>query len=90
LSTHHNLLGSVNEAHFLVDDAGRAHLDKVIRGETLGQVLSDAGYDPAALQDKFREAVRSAEAQSKMSPEEGSGLRDNFRASLEGYTYLED
>ena len=38
LGMNHNLLGSVNEAHFLLDDAGRPHLDKVIRGESLGEV----------------------------------------------------
>lgn len=90
LSTHHNLLGKANEAHILIDDAGRPHLDKVIRGETLGHVLADAGYDTATLQERFREAVRAAEAQSKITPEEGAELRDRFRASLEDYTYVED
>jgi len=90
LGMHHNLLGKVNEAHYLLDDAGRPHIDKVIRGETLGQVLATAGYEGTVLQDKFREMVRSAEAQSKVTLEEAAELRDNFRASLDSYTYLED
>ncbi|MBM3790189.1 MAG: arginine decarboxylase, partial [Acidobacteria bacterium] len=90
LSMHHNLLGKANEAHFLVDEAGRPHMDKVIRGETLRQVLAGAGYDGDLLEEKLREAVRAAEAQSKISAEEGITLRDNYKVSLDGYTYMEE
>ncbi len=90
LRMHHNLLGKVNEAQFLVDEGGRPHLDRVVRGETLGQVLAGAGYDAAALQDRFREMVRAAEGQARITADEAEDLREGFRSSLEDYTYIED
>ena len=90
LGMNHNLLGSVNEAHFLVDDAGRPHLDKVIRGESLGHVLSTAGYDTQSLLDGFRQAINAVQVQSRTSADERESLMDSFRSTLESYTYLED
>ncbi len=83
----HNLLGSANEAHFLVDDAGRPHIDKVIRGESLSQVLGNAGYTGQDLMESFR---RMTEAQSKLSPEDRDAFCESFQSALDGYTYLED
>jgi arginine decarboxylase len=90
LGMNHNLLGSVNEAHFLVDDAGRPHLDKVIRGESLGHVLSTAGYDTQSLLDGFRQAINSVQVQGRTSADERESLMDSFRSTLDSYTYLED
>ncbi len=90
LGMNHNLLGSVNEAHFLVDDAGRPHLDKVIRGESLGHVLTTAGYDTQSLLDGFRQAINAVQVQSRTSADERESLMDSFRSTLESYTYLED
>jgi arginine decarboxylase len=90
LGMNHNLLGSVNEAHFLVDDAGRPHLDKVIRGESLGHVLTTAGYDTQSLLDGFRQAINAVQVQSRTSADERESLMDSFRSTLDSYTYLED
>ncbi len=86
----HNLLGSANEAHFLVDDAGRPHLDKVIRGESLAQVLVGAGYETPGLIEGMRQVVATTESQGKLGPEEGNAILDDYQATLEAYTYLED
>jgi arginine decarboxylase-like protein len=83
----HNLLGSANEAHFLVDDAGRPHIDKVIRGESLGQVLSSAGYTSQDLMESFR---RMTEGKPKISAEERESFCESFQSTLDSYTYLED
>jgi arginine decarboxylase len=90
LGMNHNLLGSVNEAHFLVDDAGRPHLDKVIRGESLGQVLTTAGYETQSLLDGFRHAINSVQVQARVTADERESLLDSFRSTLGSYTYLED
>lgn len=86
----HNLLGSANEAHILVDDAGRPHLDKVIKGESLGQVLAGAGYDAQSLEEGIRRAAKSAGEQGKMADEERETLAGSFMSALESYTYLEE
>ena len=90
LGMNHNLLGSANEAHFLVDDSGRPHIDKIVRGETLGQVLKAAGYDAQDLSDNFRRIAQTAETQSKITREEKDSFCDAYQATLNSYTYLED
>jgi arginine decarboxylase len=90
LGMNHNLLGSANEAHFLIDDTGRAHIDKVIRGETLCQVLETAGYDTQDLTDNFRGLVQESEAKSRISREERDTFLKSYLNTLNAYTYLED
>jgi arginine decarboxylase len=90
LGMNHNLLGSVNEAHFLVDDAGRPHIDRVIRGESLGQVLATAGYTSRDLVESIKQVAQSAEAQSKITAEERESFCASYEAALDSYTYLED
>ncbi len=90
LGMNHNLLGSANEAHFVVDEAGRPHLEKVIRGNSLAQVLTTAGYEPESLAESFSEQVRSSEGQTKISHEEAENLCESYRSTLDTYTYLED
>jgi arginine decarboxylase len=80
----------VNEAHFLVDDSGRPHIDRVIRGESLGQVLASAGYTPQDLMEGLRRTAQNAEAQSKISAEEKESFCESYRSALDSYTYLED
>jgi arginine decarboxylase len=90
LGMNHNLLGFANEAHFLVDDSGRPHIDKIVRGETLGQVLETAGYNTQDLKDNFRRIAQNAEAQSKITREENDSLCESYQSTLNSYTYLED
>jgi len=90
LGMNHNLLGSVNEAHFLVDDAGKPHLDKVVRGQNLGQVLSSAGYDAPGLKEGFQRMVTAAESLGRLTAEEGASLTELYQSTIESYTYLED
>ena len=90
LGMHHNLLGSVNEAHFLIDDSGRPHIDKVIRGESVSQVLQDAGYDVPGLIECFRQAAEAAQGQGKLDGGDAKSLTESYQASLDSYTYLED
>jgi arginine decarboxylase len=90
LGMNHNLLGSANEAHFVVDEAGRPHLEKVIRGDSLAQVLLTAGYETQSVMESFRGIVRSSEGQAKITPEEAKSLCESYQATLDSYTYLED
>ena len=90
LGMNHNLLGTANEAHFLVDDSGRPHIDKVIRGESLGQVLKSAGYEAQDLMESLRGMAQSAEAQSKITAEEREAFCESYQSALDSYTYLED
>ena len=90
LGMNHNLLGSANEVHFLVDDNGRPHMDKIVRGESLSQVLTTAGYDSQGLLEGFQQMIRLAEGEGRITLEERESLSDSYQSTLDGYTYLED
>jgi arginine decarboxylase len=90
LGMSHNLLGSVNEVHLLVDDSGRPHIDKIVRGETLGHVLEEAGYNSQDLKDNYRKMAQRAEAQSAITKEEMESFCTSYFETLSSYTYLED
>jgi arginine decarboxylase-like protein len=86
----HNLLGAANEVQYLVDDAGRPHLDKVARGASLMQVLNGVGYDAQGLVEGFSQNAAAAEGQSRLSAEERQSMSEAFQSTLDSYTYLED
>lgn len=90
LGMNHNLLGSANEAHILIDDSGKPHIDKIVRGETLGQVLESAGYSMQDLVENFRTIAQNAGNKSKINKEELDSLCESFQDTLGRYTYLEE
>jgi arginine decarboxylase len=90
LGMNHNLLGAVHEAHFLVDETGRPHLDRLIRGESLGQVLASAGYDAGWLLEGFAQHTGAAEASGRLSAAERHDYVEAFASTIDSYTYLED
>ena len=90
LGMKHNLLGSVNEAQFVVDDLGRPHLDRVVRGESLAQVLASAGYYAGDLVDDFQSVLRSMQSQSRITEQEREAMIDSYHTTLDSYTYLEE
>ncbi len=90
LAMNHNLLGSVNEAHFLLDDSGRPHIEKIIRGESLRQVLEAAGYYSQDLEESFRTMLQNSGNHSDITAEERESLCKLYSETLDSYTYLED
>src|SRR5512136_2005609 len=90
LGMNHNLLGTAHEAHFLVDETGRPHLEKLIRGESLGNVLASAGYETDMLLEGFAKHTSAAEANGKLSATERQEFVDAFASAVDSYTYLED
>ena len=90
LGMNHNLLGSPNEAHFLVDDTGRPHIDKIVRGASLSQVLESVGYHTKDLLEGLKQNAQKAEAQSKISAANRETFCTSYEAALDSYTYLED
>jgi arginine decarboxylase len=90
LGMNHNLLGTAHEAHFLVDESGRPHLDRLIRGESLGQVLASAGYEADMLREGFAKHTAAAEARGSLTAAERQQYLDAFTSTVDSYTYLED
>lgn len=84
----HNLFGDTNAAHITVKD-GRYHIDQIIDGETVEEVLDYVQYNPKKLVRQLEVWVTKSVKQGKISLEEGKEFLSNYRSGLYGYTYLE-
>ncbi len=84
----HNLFGDTTAVHISVKD-GTYHIDQVIDGETVAEVLDYVQYDPKKLVRQLEIWVTKSVKQGKISLEEGKEFLNNYRSGLYGYTYLE-
>jgi arginine decarboxylase len=84
----HNLFGDTNAVHISVDKDGY-HVEQIIDGETIADVLEYAQYSPKKLVRTVESWVTSAMKEGKITVEEGREFLSNYRSGLYGYTYLE-
>ena len=84
----HNLFGDTNAVHISVKD-GSYHIDQIIDGETVEEVLAYVQYNPRKLVRQLEIWVTKSGKQGKISLEEGKEFLSNYRSGLYGYTYLE-
>ena len=84
----HNLFGDTNAVHISVKD-GRYHIDQIINGETVEEVLDYVQYNPKKLVRQLEIWVAKSVKAGKISLEEGKEFLSNYRSGLYGYTYLE-
>ena len=83
----HNLFGDTNAVHISVKD-GRYHIDQIIDGETVEEVLDYVQYNPKKLVRQLEIWVAKSVKVGKISLEEGKEFLSNYRSGLYGYTYL--
>jgi len=84
----HNLFGDTNAVHVSVQD-GHYHIDQIIDGETVEEVLDYVQYNPKKLVRQLEIWVTKSVKNGKISLEEGKEFLSNYRSGLYGYTYLE-
>ena len=84
----HNLFGDTNAVHVSVKD-GHYHIDQIIDGETVEEVLDYVQYNPKKLVRQLEIWVTKSVKNAKISLEEGKEFLSNYRSGLYGYTYLE-
>ena len=84
----HNLFGDTNAVHISVKD-GSYHIDQIIDGETVAEVLDYVQYQPKKLVRQLEVWVAKSVKQGKITLEEGKEFLSNYRSGLYGYTYLE-
>lgn len=84
----HNLFGDTNAVHISVKD-GKYHIDQIIDGETVEEVLAYVQYNPKKLVRQLETWVTKSVKEGKISLEEGKEFLDTYRSGLYGYTYLE-
>jgi arginine decarboxylase len=84
----HNLFGDTNAVHVSVTEKGY-HIDQIIDGETVAEVLDYVQYSPKKLVRTVETWVTTSVKQGKITATEGKEFLSNYRSGLYGYTYLE-
>ena len=84
----HNLFDDTNAVHISVKN-GKYHIDQIIDGETVDEVLGYVQYNPKKLVRQLEQWVTKSVNQQKITMEEGKEFLSNYRSGLYGYTYLE-
>ncbi|MBZ5534344.1 MAG: biosynthetic arginine decarboxylase [Acidobacteriia bacterium] len=84
----HNLFGAVNEVSVVVDESGRFHFRKIVRGEVVRQVLSYMGYDVDTLLQLLGNSVSRLRQEGLLKDEDEHELLANYSRLLDSYTYL--
>jgi arginine decarboxylase len=85
----HNLLGTLNEAHILIDEEGGFHVQKIVPGHRLEDVLALARYDRTFLLESFRRTLAQAVKRGHVSDQEEAELYERYHTYAQKYTYLE-
>jgi arginine decarboxylase len=88
----HNLFGDTNTVHVSVDPEdpdGGYHIDKVISGDTVTDVLNYVSYDRNDLIARVRHFTERALRAKRLTLEESRQLLTSYESGLAGYTYLE-
>jgi arginine decarboxylase len=84
----HNLFGDTNVVHVTVDEK-EYHIDQVIDGETIADVLDYVQYDAKQMVKNVERWVTASVKSGIISMVEGKEFLSNYRSGLYGYTYLE-
>jgi arginine decarboxylase len=85
----HNLFGDTNTVHVLSAPGGGYHIEHVVRGDTVIDVLKYVGHSAEDLQARMRRAAEAALRGRRMTIEETRKLLGMYEQGLTGYTYLE-
>jgi arginine decarboxylase len=85
----HNLFGDTNTLHVSLGSDGAYHIDHVLAGDTVADVLRYVSYDHRDLLDNVRRFSEIALRAKRITLEESRNLLRVYEAGLSGYTYLE-
>jgi arginine decarboxylase len=85
----HNLFGTTNEAHVIVDGDGNYHISRVIPGSQVSEMLSFAKYEKDFLQEGFRNLLNKQIRKGRLNEDVASRLAEEYEGHCTGYTYLD-
>ncbi len=85
----HNLFGDTNTVHVSIASNGRYHLEEVVTGDTVTEVLQYVSYSRSDLVARLRRAIEEALRAGRLTLEASGHLMRIYEEGLSGYTYLE-
>lgn len=86
----HNLFGDTNTVHVSLSPNGEYHLERVVAGDTVTDVLQYVSYSREELMTRLRSAIERALRANRITLEESRQLLKIYEAGLSSYTYLGD
>jgi arginine decarboxylase len=85
----HNLFGDTNTLHVALGEDGGYHLEHLVAGDTVTEVLKYVCYDRDDLLARVRRAAEAALRAKLITLEQSRQLLKMYEDGLAGYTYLE-
>jgi arginine decarboxylase len=85
----HNLFGDTNTVHVSIAEGGGYHIDHVILGDTVNDVLDYVSYNREDLVSRMRRGTEAALRQKKITIEESRQFMKMYEDGIAGYTYFE-
>ncbi|MAE63353.1 MAG: arginine decarboxylase [Phycisphaeraceae bacterium] len=84
----HNLLGDTTAIHVSLADDGAPHIDEVVKGDTVREVLHYVQYSADELLRSMRRKIERSLREKRLTLEESRRLLQFYESGLNGYTYL--
>jgi arginine decarboxylase len=84
----HNLFGDTNTVHVSLSPNGEYHLERVVTGDTVTDVLQYVSYSRDELLTRLRSSIERALRANRITLEESRYLLKIYEAGLTSYTYL--
>ncbi|MEE3329891.1 MAG: biosynthetic arginine decarboxylase [Myxococcota bacterium] len=84
----HNLFGDTDAVHVRIDESGGYHIDHVVEGDDVSEVLHYVQYDRRTLIEKVRVTAEQALRSGRIGIEDSARLRKRYESALSEYTYL--
>jgi arginine decarboxylase len=85
----HNLFGIVTEANIIVTEDGRMLIDRLIRGDSVREVIEDTGYDANELRDSVAKQLAQRRGLGLITEEDQEQIMETIQLVFKDYTYLE-
>ena len=84
-----NLIWDTNEIRIRVFGNGEFSFVHRLEGDSVGDVLSYAGYNAKSMTERFRAISEKAVSEKMITPQERRKIMRAYEAGLRGYTYFE-
>ena len=84
----HNLFGDAHAVHIRLED-GVPAIEEIVKGDTVGEVLSYVQYDPPRFTTQLARDCERAVRAGVLTVQERQVLIDFYESGLASYTYLE-
>jgi arginine decarboxylase-like protein len=73
----------------VVGEGGRFHIQKLVPGSTVREMVATAGFSPDELQEKFRVQLRAAVSRGRLTEDEATQLVQAYLNRATEPTYLD-